>query len=59
MGQKHQKLSFRSGNKEEFTTPIQELAWLCETHQDGGRLDDLDGFGQRGRHGGQLVPDLL
>lgn len=29
------------------------------THQDGGRLDDLDGFGQRSRHGSQLVPYLL
>lgn len=29
------------------------------THQDGDRLDDVDGFGQRCRHGSQLVPYLL
>lgn len=29
------------------------------THQDGGRLDDMDGLGQRSRHGSQLVPYLL
>ena len=31
---------------------------IC-AHQDGGRLDDLDGLGQGGGHGSQLVPDLL
>lgn len=30
-----------------------------ETHQVRGRFDDLDGFSQGSRHGGQLVPDLL
>lgn len=30
-----------------------------EAHQVRGRFDDLDGFSQGSRHGGQLVPDLL
>lgn len=37
----------------------QVLGVSGSTHQDGGRLDDLDGFGQRGRHGRQLVAYLL
>lgn len=39
---------------------VQEEVHSAEgcAHQDGGRLDDLDGLGQGRGHGSQLVPDL-
>lgn len=32
---------------------------LTHSHQDGRWPDDLDRLGKRGRHSGELVPDLL